>query len=103
MDEVSKDGRLIVTDEYELKDAASIMYAAGSDTAMTFLTTFVLAMVLHPEVYKKAQAEIDRVVGETRLPDYEDRDSLPYLECILKGGCRWNPPAALGEAGSWSV
>jgi len=95
MDEVSKDGHLSATDEYELKGAASSMYAAGSDTTMTVLTTFVLAMVLHPEVYKKAQAEIDRVVGDTRLPDYGDRDSLPYLECILKEVYRWNPPVAL--------
>lgn len=41
-------------------------------------------MVLHPEVYRKAQAEIDRVVGSERLPELEDRPSLPYLECVLK-------------------
>lgn len=51
---------------------------------MTALKTFVLAMVLHPEVFKKAQAEIDRVVGSERLPDYEDRELLPYLDCVLK-------------------
>lgn len=41
-------------------------------------------MVLHPEVFKKAQAEIDRVVGSERLPDHEDRELLPYLDCVLK-------------------
>lgn len=41
-------------------------------------------MVLYPEVYKKAQAEVDRVVGQDRLPDFEDRESLPYLECVVK-------------------
>jgi len=63
---------------------------------MTVLTTFVLAMVLHPEVYKKAQAEIDRVIVDSRLPDFEDRHSLPYLECVLKEVYRWNPPGGLG-------
>ena len=51
---------------------------------VTTLKTFVLAMVLHPQVYKKARAEIDRVVGPERLPDFEDREHLPYLECVVK-------------------
>lgn len=41
-------------------------------------------MVWHPEVTKRAQAEIDRVVGSERLPRYEDRADLPYVECMLK-------------------
>lgn len=48
------------------------------------MKTFILAMVLHPEVYRKVQAEMDRVVGPERLPDFEDREHLPYLECVLK-------------------
>ena len=46
--------------------------------------SFILVMVLNPEVFAKAQEEMDRVVGRDRLPTIEDRDSLPYLECILK-------------------
>ena len=41
-------------------------------------------MVRRPGVYKKAQSEIDLVIGNGRLPDLADRDSLPYLEAILK-------------------
>ena len=48
------------------------------------MTTFILAMVLHPDVFKKAQEEIDRIIGRDRLPDFEDRSSLVYLNCILK-------------------
>lgn len=51
---------------------------------MTTMTTFVLAMTLYPEVARKAQAEIDHVVGLSRLPGLDDKDSLPYLECIIK-------------------
>ena len=47
------------------------------------MTTFVLAMVLHPEVVKRGQ-ELDRVVGKNTLPTLRDRDSLPYIEAILK-------------------
>lgn len=41
-------------------------------------------MTLHPEVFAKAQAEIDRVVGSDRLPDFQDRSSLPYVESVVK-------------------
>jgi len=48
------------------------------------LATFLLAMILHPEAFAKAQAEIDRVVGFERLPDFQDRSSLPYVESVVK-------------------
>ena len=41
-------------------------------------------MLLNPSVAKKAQADIDRVVGKDRLPDYDDREHLPYIECIIR-------------------
>lgn len=41
-------------------------------------------MVLYPDVYRKGQAEVDRVVGKGRLPTQEDRAKMPYIECILK-------------------
>ena len=48
------------------------------------MQAFILAMVQYPEVYKKAQEEIDLVVGDERLPTIDDREALPYLDCILK-------------------
>lgn len=48
------------------------------------MQTFILAMLLYPDVYRKAQEEMDRVVGTTRLPELDDRDSLPYLNAIIK-------------------
>jgi len=48
------------------------------------LTTFLLCMVNNPEVFKKAQEEIDRVIGNDRLIDYDDRDSLPYFAAVLR-------------------
>ena len=40
-------------------------------------------MVLHPDVYTKAQEEVDRVIGTTRLPTLEDRRLLPYINSVL--------------------
>jgi len=41
-------------------------------------------MVKNPEVFKKAQEEIDRVIGNGRLVDYDDKDSLPYFAAVLR-------------------
>ena len=57
----------------------------------------MLAMVQHPEVQKRAQAEIDAVVGTERLPDFGDRPSLPYIEAVYRETLRWHPAAPLGE------
>ena len=54
------------------------------------IETLFLAMALYPEVQKKAQAEIDAVVGPNRLPDFHDRPSLPYINALLKEMTRWN-------------
>ena len=64
---------------------------------LTFLTTFVLAMILFPEAQARAQAEIDNIIGNGRLPNFEDRDSLPYIEALLREVLRWHGPAPLGK------
>lgn len=43
-----------------------------------------MAMVLYPEVQIKAQAEIDRVTEGTRLPEYDDQKSLPYMQAVIR-------------------
>lgn len=52
----------------------------------TVLLTFFVIMVLHPDVATKAQEEIDNIIGSDpeRLPTFEDRNNLPYLDCVLK-------------------
>lgn len=52
-------------------------------------------MTLHPEVQDKAQNEIDALLGNNSLPTFEDRERLPYIECIIKEVLRWNPAAPL--------
>ena len=54
-------------------------------------------MALYPEVQKKAQAEIDAVVGPNRLPDFHDRPSLPYINAVVKESSRWNLVGPLGR------
>ncbi len=55
------------------------------------LQTFFMAMAVNPDVQKKAQAELDAVVGPDRLPDHSDRADLPYINALVKEALRWAP------------
>ena len=48
------------------------------------LGSFFLAMLLYPDIQRKAQAEVDRVVGRDRLPEFSDEPSLPYVTALVK-------------------
>ena len=61
------------------------------------MQTFVLAMAMYPDVQKKAQAEIDAVIGCDRLPDLDDLDSLPFIDAVVKETLRWQPVIPMGE------
>ena len=56
---------------------------------------FYLAMTLNPRVMKKAQQELDLVVGTSRLPTFADRLSLPYMEALFTELLRWHTPAPI--------
>ena len=49
-------------------------------------------MVLNPKAMKKAQEELDRVVGEGELPDFSHKDNLPYINGLVKEVLRWSSP-----------
>ncbi|KAJ3503006.1 hypothetical protein NLJ89_g8629 [Agrocybe chaxingu] len=83
-------------EEEILKNVAYTIYGAASDTTESATGTFFYAMAKNPHVQKKAQAEIDRVVGANRLPDFTDRPSLPYIEAIYREVMRSAPPLPLG-------
>ncbi|KAG6887305.1 hypothetical protein C0995_016286 [Termitomyces sp. Mi166 len=85
-----------------IQAASAILFVAGSDTVSpqpsdninfgldttggtaSSLAFFVSAMVLYPECQAKAQEEIEAVVGPNRLPEFHDRENLPYLECLVQ-------------------
>ena len=71
---------------------------AGSDTTAAILYGFIQALLVWPEVQRKAQEEIDRVVGSERLPTIDDYPSLPYIRCCIKESLRWMPTVILGVA-----
>ena len=67
------------------------VYCATRDTTLNTLLAFIKAMVLYPEVRRKAQAEIDEAVGNSRLPTWQDYGRLHYTRCIMKETLRCMP------------
>ncbi|KAF9002774.1 cytochrome P450 [Cyathus striatus] len=82
--------------EIETAYALSAPFAAGVATTLASFEIFTLAMLLYPSVMHKIQAELDEVVGRERLPSFEDRKRLPYIESVIKETVRWKPIAPLG-------
>jgi hypothetical protein len=50
---------------------------------------FILTMTLFQDKQKRAQEEIDTVIGPNRLPEFSDRKSLPYVECLMQEVLRY--------------
>jgi cytochrome P450 len=81
-----------------IKDVTGQAYMAGIDTTVSAVMSFFLAMLVYPDVQVKAQAEVDRVIGPDRLPEFEDREDLPYVEGIVNECLRWLPVLPMGQS-----
>jgi hypothetical protein len=67
----------------ELKGTGGSLYSAGQDTTYSTETTFVMGMVLNPEVQSRAQKEVDAATGRARLPTFDDWTKVPIVERII--------------------
>lgn len=94
--QLTNDGKLSKEDEDAIVWSAASLYGAAADTMVITLKAFTAAMIMFPEVQKKAQEEIDRVVGSVRLPTLSDRANLPYMDALVKEANRWWPIAPMG-------
>jgi len=78
------------TQDEACRDAAAAACIAGANTTVSAVQALFLLMVLYPEVQRKAQVELDEVVGPDRLPTFDDRPSLPYIEATVRELLRWH-------------
>lgn len=83
-------------DKTHIEQSAAALYAGGADSTAAGLSFFYLAMTAFPDVQLKAREEIDRVVGSARLPGFQDRENLPYVDAVVKETLRWHPLAPVG-------
>jgi cytochrome P450 len=79
-------GELSVEDE---ESAIWTAYGVAADTTVVNLTALTLAMTKFPEAQRRAQEEIDRVVGA-------DRENLPYVAAMVKETIRRWPISPMG-------
>ncbi|NP_001333469.1 cytochrome P450, family 2, subfamily j, polypeptide 13 isoform 3 [Mus musculus] len=59
------------------------LFLAGTETTSSTLRWALLYMALYPEVQENVQAEIDRVIGQSKHPSLADRDSMPYTNAVV--------------------
>lgn len=90
-------------EESHIKSVAGSLYGAASDTTVSAVKTFFLAMTLYPDVQTKAQAEITAYLKQKRSGSTDqtqvasqfitvnDRPDLPYTSALLREVLRWHP------------
>jgi len=69
--------------------------AAAAETTSTALSWWTHAMIAFPEIQRRAQAELDAVVGRDRLPTFADAPRLPYVRAIIEEVLRLRPAVPL--------
>jgi cytochrome P450 len=63
----------------------ALMQDAAETSALTMRTS-IMFLATHPWVQEKAQKEIDALCCVDRMPGFADFKTLPYVNCIMKGG-----------------
>ena len=80
----------------ELSYILGTLLEGGLDTTTAGVEYFTIASVLYPESVKKAREELDSIVGQNRLPSFDDTSKLPYVNAFVKEVLRWRPMLPMG-------
>ncbi|KAJ3802320.1 cytochrome P450 [Lentinula aff. detonsa] len=81
--------------EEVIKKASVTAYGGGSDTIVAALGSFILNMLMNPEIQRKAHEQLEQVLGPGDLPSFADELALPYITAIAQEALRHNPVTPL--------
>ncbi|KAM6162466.1 cytochrome P450 2D17-like isoform 2-T2 [Erethizon dorsatum] len=59
------------------------LFTAGMVTTSTTLAWALLLMILHPDVQRRVQQEIDEVIGQGRRPEMGDQARMPFTNAVI--------------------
>ncbi|KQK04088.1 flavonoid 3',5'-hydroxylase 1 [Brachypodium distachyon] len=83
-----------VTD-LNIKALLNNVFTAGTDTSSSTIEWALAEMLLNPAIMRRAQAEMDALIGRDRLLRDSDTPNLPYLHAICKETFRKHPSTPL--------
>ncbi|KAJ0968499.1 hypothetical protein J5N97_025416 [Dioscorea zingiberensis] len=78
-----------------IKGLFSNIIVGGIDTTSTTIEWAMAEMIDKPETIRKAQEELDSVVGKEEIVDESHLPKLHYLEALVKEALRLHPPTPL--------
>ncbi|XP_027030911.1 cytochrome P450 1B1 [Tachysurus fulvidraco] len=73
----------VLLDEKYVTPTIGDIFGASQDTTSTALQWIVLLLVRYPDIQKKLQEEVDKVVGRNRLPSIQDQPHIPYVMAFI--------------------
>jgi len=94
VDAVDEEGDGKGLSEKELRDQLMTLFLAGHETTSNALTWTLYLLSQNPGAYKKLRDEVDSVL-DGRPVSYEDLDSLPYGDQVIRESMRLYPPVAV--------
>lgn len=80
----------------EILAECNVMLNAGSDTTAAALTGTIYLLYKHPKVLAKLREELDGVMGDTDVPQYNTISNLPYLRACIEESLRCKPASTMG-------
>ena len=72
---------------YDRKDLIKLvldLFGAGTETTSTSLRWLILYLIKYPDVQRKCQEEVDRIIGEGRMAALSDRVDMPYVDATIQ-------------------
>eukprot|EP00253_Pinus_taeda_P007248 PITA_07248 len=86
------------SDEFTRTDIRGYLtdiFGAGTDTTTTTIEWAMAELIRNPKIMKRAQKELDEVIGRKRKVEESDTERLPYLRAVVKEVFRFHPTVPL--------